>query len=102
MIVGNAARPASLDVTTAEPSPTDAQTLGITRRIAVPGGRLSEIRAMETPAATLVTAFSVPSKLGEISSITCLTSQGLTAAMMRSLVSAGSWFDEGVRRPASR
>ena len=100
MTVGSAARPASFAVTTAEPSPTEAHTFGITRRIAVPCGRLSEMRAIETPAATLVTALSLSVKEGEISSITCATSQGLTAAITRSLASASSLFEEVVRTPA--
>jgi hypothetical protein len=56
---------------------------------------------METPAATLVTALLLCRKVGEISSITCATSQGLTAAMTRSLASASSLFDEVVRTPTS-
>jgi hypothetical protein len=91
--------PGSLAVTTADPRPTDAQTLGITRRTAVPGGSFSAMREMETPAATLVTALSVPSIEGDISSSTCATSHGLTAMMSRSLPSAISRFEEVVLTP---
>ncbi len=101
MTVGSVALPASFAVTTAEPSPTEAHTFGMTRRIAAPSGRLSEMRAMVTPAATLATAFSESPKEGEISSITCVTSQGLTATMRSSLSSASSRLEEVVRMPRS-
>jgi hypothetical protein len=84
-------------VTTALPRPTEAQTFGITRSTAVPGGSFSQMRAMETPAATLVTA--LPSMAGDISVKTCATSQGLTATMTRSLASAICRLEEVVRIP---
>src|SRR5919112_3666684 len=99
--VGSADWPASLAVTTAEPRPTDAHTFGMTRRIAVPGGRCSAMLAMVTPAATLVTALSVPSNEVEISRITCATSQGFTATIRRSLFSASSRLEEVVWMPES-
>src|SRR5918994_1214168 len=100
--VGSVDWPASLAVTTAEPRPTEAHTFGITRRIAVPGGKCSAMAAMVTPAATLVTALSGPWKEGEISCMTCVMSQGFTATISRSLSSASSRLEEVVRMPESR
>jgi hypothetical protein len=99
MTVGKVDRPGSLAVTTAEPSPTEAATLGMTRRTAVPDGKFSEMLAIETPAATLTSALSVPSKAGATSLKICATSQGLTAATTRSLHSTSSRFEEVVRTP---
>src|SRR5215212_2853645 len=73
----------------------------MTRRIAVPGGRLSAMVAMVTPAATLATALFVPSKGSEISRITCATSHGFTATIRRSLFPASSRLEEVVWMPES-
>src|SRR5215208_1451924 len=94
---GRYASPGSFAATTVVPRPTAAHTFGITRRILAPSGSPSAISEIGTPAATLTTV--LPSITGETSLSTGPTSQGLTATMSRSLVSAVSLFEETVLTP---